>query len=98
MSSQPAGHGCTVANGSGTVTSAVTNVAVACTTNTYSISGNISGLLRGGLVLTDNTSASLPISPGAARFAFAVGFVLARTREASHELAFRCNHPSPSVN
>jgi 6-phosphogluconolactonase len=46
---------CTVANGSGTVASTnVTNVAVTCVTNTYSVGGSVSGLVGSGLVLVNN--------------------------------------------
>lgn len=46
---------CTVANGSGVVGGAdVTNVLVTCTTNTYPITVNVSGLEGSGLVVRDN--------------------------------------------
>jgi hypothetical protein len=49
---------CTVTNGSGTAgASNITNVAVACTTNTYSVGGNVSGLAGSGLVLSLNSGA-----------------------------------------
>jgi hypothetical protein len=49
---------CTVANDTGTVASAnVTNVAVTCTTNTYTVGGNVSGLTGSGLVLSLNSGA-----------------------------------------
>lgn len=54
---------CTVTNGSGTIGSAnVSNVAVSCTTNTYTISGTVTGLAGTGLVLLDNGGDNLPIS------------------------------------
>jgi hypothetical protein len=49
----PAAQTCVVANGSGTISSNVTNVAVTCTTNKYTIGGNVTGL-AGTLVLQDN--------------------------------------------
>ena len=53
---------CAVTNGSGTVGSAnVTNVQVTCTTNGFSISGNIIGLTGTGLVLQTNGT-TIPIS------------------------------------
>jgi 6-phosphogluconolactonase (cycloisomerase 2 family) len=53
---------CAVTNGSGTVGSAnVTDVQVTCTTNGFSISGNISGLTGTGLVLQTNGT-TIPIS------------------------------------
>jgi 6-phosphogluconolactonase len=47
---------CTVANGSGTITSNVANVVVSCVTNAYTIGGTVSNLAAGaaGLVLTNN--------------------------------------------
>ena len=53
---------CAVTNGSGTATANVTNVAVACTTTTYTIGGMVSGLLGAGLVLQDNGGNNLPVS------------------------------------
>jgi 6-phosphogluconolactonase (cycloisomerase 2 family) len=53
---------CAVTNGSGTVGSAnVANVQVTCTTNGFSISGNITGLTGTGLVLQTNGT-TIPIS------------------------------------
>lgn len=54
---------CTVANGSGTAAASnITNVAVTCTTNTYTVGGNVSGLSGSGLVLSLNGGAQT-ISP-----------------------------------
>ncbi|MCC6594898.1 MAG: hypothetical protein IT477_00155 [Rhodanobacteraceae bacterium] len=55
---------CTVSNGSGTLAGAnVTNVAVACTTNSYTVGGSVTGLVGSGLVLSLNGGAqSLPVS------------------------------------
>jgi hypothetical protein len=54
---------CTVKNGSGTVTASVTNVAVSCVTNTYSIGGTVSGLASGDSVqLQDNGSDTLTVT------------------------------------
>jgi 6-phosphogluconolactonase (cycloisomerase 2 family) len=54
---------CSVSNGSGTVGSAsVTNVTIACTTNTYSIGGSVSGLTGTGLVLQNNGGNNLPVA------------------------------------
>jgi N-acetylneuraminic acid mutarotase len=61
--SQPAGQSCSVTNGSGTVAgSAVGNVGIACSDNTYNIGVAVSGVLRGGLVLQDNGGDSLTVS------------------------------------
>jgi len=54
---------CTVSNGSGTVnTSNVTNVSIACTTNSFSIGVTVSGLAGTGLVLRNNGGDDLPVS------------------------------------
>jgi len=50
---QPSGQTCSVANASGTVTATVTNVAVTCAYNTYTIGGTLSGL-SGAVVLQNN--------------------------------------------
>lgn len=56
VQTQPAGQTCVVANGSGTIgTVNVVNVAVTCTTNTYSVGGTISGLGAGLSVELRNT-------------------------------------------
>jgi len=54
---------CVVSNGSGTVGSAnVTNVGVSCTTISFTIGGNVSGLSGTGLVLQNNGGNDLPIT------------------------------------
>jgi lactonase family protein with 7-bladed beta-propeller len=46
---------CMVAHGSGTVSGDdITNVAVTCTTNSFTVGGTVSGLAGSGLVLADN--------------------------------------------
>jgi hypothetical protein len=64
VGTQAAGETCTVTNGSGTVgTSNVTNVAVACTPNTYTIGGTLSGLGTGDSVtLLDNGGDALKLT------------------------------------
>jgi hypothetical protein len=62
---QPTGPNqiCTVANGSGTATANVTNVAVSCVLS-YSIGGNVTGVVGTGLILQNSSSLEqLPISP-----------------------------------
>jgi N-acetylneuraminic acid mutarotase/ribosomal protein S11 len=60
--SQPAGQSCSVTNGSGTVAgSAVANVGIACSDNTYNIGVAVSGVLRSGLVLQDNGGDNLTV-------------------------------------
>lgn len=54
---------CIVGNGSGTVQGTdVTDVAIQCVTNNFSIGGTVSGLLGSGLVLQNNLGDDLPVS------------------------------------
>ena len=63
VGTQPAGQACTVANGSGTVAGAnVTNVAVTCANNTYSVGGTVSGLVGNSVTLSLNGTESLPVA------------------------------------
>jgi hypothetical protein len=64
VGTQPTGEACTVTNGSGTVGSAnVTNVAVACTANKYTIGGTVSGLNAStSVTLLDNGTNSLMVT------------------------------------
>jgi len=62
---QPGGpdQTCSVTNGSGTLAGAnITDVSVSCTTDTYTIGGNVSGLSGTGLVLQNNAGDDLPIA------------------------------------
>jgi hypothetical protein len=62
---------CVVTNPTGTLGSAnITNVAVTCTTNTYSIGGSVSGLSGAGLVLQDNAGHDLAVAAGSSTFTF----------------------------
>src|SRR6266704_5910310 len=59
---QPAGQICTVANGIGTVAGAnITNVAVTCAANTFTVGGMVSGL-SGTVVLRNNGGNGLTVS------------------------------------
>jgi sugar lactone lactonase YvrE len=59
---QPAGQTCTVNTGAGTVSASnVNNAAVACSTNTYTIGGTVSGL-TGSVVLQDNNGDNLTVA------------------------------------
>ncbi len=74
----PAGQTCTVTNGSGTIgTANVTNVAVTCTTNVYSVGGTVSGL-SGPVVLQDNGGDNLSVSANGS-FTFATSLVTGAT-------------------
>jgi len=54
---------CTVSNGSGTLAGAnVTSVEVSCVTDTFTIGGNVSGLVGTGLVLQNNGTDDLAIN------------------------------------
>src|SRR6266702_3752784 len=67
---QPAGQTCTVANGAGTLAGAnITNVAVTCAANTFTVGGTVSGL-SGTVVLRNNGGDNLTISMNGG-FAFA---------------------------
>jgi hypothetical protein len=58
---QPAGQTCAVANGSGTATANVTNVAVACAAKTYTIGGTLTNL-NGTVVLQNSGGDNLSVS------------------------------------
>ena len=58
---QPSGQNCTVANGTGTVSANVANVAVTCVTSAFTLGGTVSGLTGTGLVLQDNGANDLAI-------------------------------------
>jgi 6-phosphogluconolactonase len=61
---------CAVTNGSGSVGSVdITSVAVACTTNSYSVGGSVSGLAGSGLSLSLNGGTEVPIA-GNGNFVF----------------------------
>lgn len=65
---QPTGLTCSVANGAGTMGAAqVTNVAITCSANSYTLGGSISGLVNAGLVLT-NGSDTLAVAANATSF------------------------------
>jgi hypothetical protein len=67
VATQPPGLTCLVTNGSGTVGAAdVSNVAVVCSPNTYTVGGTVSGLSGTGLTLQDNGGAPLAIGANGA--------------------------------
>ncbi len=68
VQTQPAGLTCSVSNGSGTMGGAdVSNVAVTCAANAYTLGGTISGLNLAGLVLA-NGSDTLSVATNASVF------------------------------
>ncbi len=62
VSAQPAGQTCSVANGTGVANANVTNVAVTCSVNTFTVSVNVTGLTGTGLVLQDNGADNLSVT------------------------------------
>ena len=75
VSAQPVGQTCTVGNGSGTgLTANISNVSVVCSTDTYTISGNVTGLLSStSLVLQNNGADPTTVSTnGVNAFTFAM--------------------------
>lgn len=76
VTSNPAGQVCTVSNGSGSgVTANVNNVAVTCSTDTYTISGTVSGLAANEQVTLLNNGAEPQIVTANGAFSFAVPVV-----------------------
>lgn len=75
VKAQPSGPAqtCVVTNGEGAVSANVSNVTVACSTNTYPVSVNVVGLEAAGLVLSNNGGDDLPVTaapPGAVTATF----------------------------
>jgi NHL repeat len=69
VQTQPSGLTCSIASGSGTMGAAnVSNVAVTCAVNSYTLGGNVSGLTTTGLVLA-NGSDTLAVAANASTFA-----------------------------
>ncbi len=79
VATQPTGETCTVSSGTGTATANVTSVGVACTSNTYTIGGTISGLNESGLVLQDNGGDNLSVPSGAGTFTFSTRLAYGRS-------------------
>ncbi len=64
---QPPGLTCSVSNGTGTVSAnPVTNVAITCAVNTYTVGGGITGLTTTGLVLANGTDVTPSLGASAA--------------------------------
>lgn len=72
--SQPVGETCSVAAGSGTVSSDVTSVSVTCATNTYTITGTASSLTAAGLKLQFYSAGQVlsvtPVASGSASYTY----------------------------
>jgi hypothetical protein len=74
VQTQPAGLTCSVSNGTNTMgAGAVTNVAVTCAVNTYTVGGSISGLTASGLVLANGTDLTPALGATATVFTMPTG-------------------------
>ncbi len=70
VQTQPAGLTCSVAGGAGTMgTAAVSNVAVTCVVNSYTLGGSVTGLSGGSLVLSSGGQ-TVSVAAGASSFVF----------------------------
>ena len=65
---QPTGLTCSVSGGTGTMATGGATVAVTCVADTYSVSGTVTGLTSGGLVLLDNGADATAIGVNATQF------------------------------
>lgn len=82
VKTQPAGQSCSLANSNGIIAgAAVTNVAVTCSTHTYTIGGSVTGL-SGTVVLQNNNADDLTINSNG-NFTFATAVNGASTYEVS---------------
>ena len=74
VQTQPTGLTCSVSNGAGTMGSAaVTNIAVTCSADTYTVGGTINGLTASGLVLLNNGGDATALSAHATQFTMNTG-------------------------
>jgi uncharacterized repeat protein (TIGR03803 family) len=74
VQTQPTGLSCSVSNSSGTMGSAaVSDIAVTCSANTYTVGGTITGLTASGLVLLDNGGDATTLSANATQFTMNTG-------------------------
>lgn len=67
---QPTGQTCTVGNGSGTASANVSDVAVSCVPNGYTISGTVSGLSSGAQVTLSNNGGDAVVVSSDGTFTF----------------------------
>ena len=74
VQTQPTGLTCSLSNATGTMGSAaLTNIAITCSANTYTLGGTISGLTASGLMLLNNGGDATPISANATQFTMNTG-------------------------
>jgi hypothetical protein len=72
VQTQPTGLTCTISIGSGTMpANDIANITITCADNAYTLGGTITGLITGGLVLT-NGSDRLTVAANAAQFTMPV--------------------------
>jgi len=77
VQANPAGETCSVSNGAGTMPAgAVTDIAVTCSANTYTVGGVVSGLTRPGLVLLDNSGDPTSVAINATQFTMQTGLAV----------------------
>ena len=77
VQANPTGETCSVSNGAGTIAAGtVTDVAVACSANTYTVGGVISGLTLPGLVLQDNSGDLTSVPINATQFTMQTGLAV----------------------
>ena len=70
IAAQPVGMSCSIRNGTGTVQNAnVTNVAITCSNQSYTLGGTVTGLTVSGLSLTDGTD-TVTVAVNATGFTF----------------------------
>jgi uncharacterized repeat protein (TIGR03803 family) len=80
VQTQPTGLTCSVSNGTNTMgTTAVTNIAITCSANTYTVGGTITGLTTSGLVLLNNGGDATTINSNTAQFAMNTGVAFGGT-------------------
>lgn len=71
VSTQPSGQTCIVANGSGTVGAAnVTNIAVTCSANGFTVGGSVAGLTGTGFLMGGGAAGAASVQAQATSFTF----------------------------
>jgi 6-phosphogluconolactonase (cycloisomerase 2 family) len=103
VASQPTGEVCSVAGFSGTAASNVTNIAVACSPQTYSIGGNVTGLPAGVSLTLDNDGADALSITANGTFTFATpvpyggSYAVTVANSPTHEVCTVSNGSGSSV-
>ncbi|MHB8875294.1 MAG: hypothetical protein ACYC8T_16535 [Myxococcaceae bacterium] len=63
---------CTVVNATGTVSGAVANVHITCSTSVFTVGGTVTGLAGSGLVLQNNGGSDLTVPSGSTGYTFSI--------------------------